>query len=203
MSGENVARLPVKQDADAPALGMSLQVDLGLGRIATLQTFVPNNASTAEINGMLAKMTAAGDCQRAHYKLEELHRDLAEEERKHAQMQADAETNVASFNAEQEARTAEVERRTKILANFEAAKQEQRGAGRRGEVKLGGADAAGVKTLEEAVKQARKEIVDADLRYATEGENYKINLKTHAKAIERIRREIERCKEIEAAGLKG
>ena len=100
MSQDNVARLPTREPAsEVPALGMSIQVDLGLGRIATLQTFVPSNASQVEINWMLDKMTRAGDRQRAQYRLEELHRDLLEEQRKHVQMQADQQANIVAGTA--------------------------------------------------------------------------------------------------------
>lgn len=201
---EPVRMVPRHEEVkDAPALGMSLQVDLGMGRIATLQTFVPSDASQRDLNTMLDKMTRAGDRQRAHYKLEELNRDLLEEQRKHAQMEEDIATAKASFSAEQEKRLAAVQKQEKVVANFEAAKRAERGANRRGEVELKGADAANVATLTNAVKAMKDDIVAADLQYPVDCANREASLATHAKAIARIEREIARCKEIEKAGLEG
>ena len=205
MSNDNLARLPLsekKSAGDVPALGMSLQVDLGMGRVCTLQTFVPSDVPQIDLNTMLDKMTRAGDRQRAHYRLEELHQALREEERKHAQMQEDVATAKSTFNVEQEKRVSEIERQTAVLTNFEAAKLAQRGEGRREQPKLQGADKANVERLSEAVKLAKKAVTDADLQYQADCGNREASLQTHEKAIARIKADIERCKEIEAAGLK-
>lgn len=199
MSQDNLARIHPDKVAEAPALGMSLQVDLGMGRVATLQTFVPSDCSMRQLNETLDKMTRAGDRQRAHYRLEELHRELSEEERKHAQMQSDEEVNTATFNIEQGKRQTNVERQEKVLANYEQAKalpdprkrnpsEDPRTKADRGR-------------LEDGVKAARQAIVDADLAQEQARANYASSLKAHEKAIDRIKRDIARMKEIEAAGL--
>ena len=203
MSQDNVARLPTREPAsEVPALGMSIQVDLGLGRVATLQTFVPSDASQVEVNRMLDKMTRAGDRQRAHYRLEELHRDLLEEQRKHVQMQADQQANIVAFNETQQKRQREIEQREKALINYhEARKAVDADTGRRNPSEPKGAVRANLERLETAVKEGRQAIVDADLAHASERANYEGSLTTHQKAIERIEKEIARCEGIEAAGL--
>ena len=203
MSQDNVARLPTREPAsEVPALGMSIQVDLGLGRVATLQTFVPSDASQVEVNRMLDKMTRAGDRQRAHYRLEELHRDLLEEQRKHVQMQADQQANIVAFNETQQKRQREIEQREKALINYhEARKAVDADTGRRNPSEPKGAVRANLERLETAVKESRQAIVDADLAHASERANYEGSLTMHQKAIERIEKEIARCEGIEAAGL--
>src|ERR1700722_4526058 len=84
---DNVARLPLPAEGDkepaqtVPVLRFGINVDLGLGRILTAETYLPNDCRMADLNGMMDKMTRAGDRQRAHYRLEELHASIATEEK--------------------------------------------------------------------------------------------------------------------------
>ena len=192
MSAE-VARLrPEEASEPAPALGMSIQVDLGAGRIATLQTHIASDCTLMSLNALLDKMTAAGDRQRAHYKLEELHRDLLKQEKDKSQFQIDADAHKAAFNVAQEQRAAKIRHQEKILGDYISAKAEQRGEGRRSAVTLKGADAANQARLEAAVVEVKKAIVDADEAHAVEQANYEAGLKGHDQTIARTKREIER-----------
>lgn len=188
---------PATDPEKAPALGMSLQVDLGMGRVATLQTFVPSDCSPRQLNEVLDKMTRAGDRQRAHYRLEELHSHLLDEERKHAQMLADEEVNTATFNIEQGKRQAEVERMEKVLANYANVAPDPR---KRNPSKDPRGD-SNEERVKAGVKAAKQAIVDADIAQGQARANYAASLKTHEKELDRTRREIARMKEIEAAGL--
>lgn len=202
MSGQdNVARLrPDGLPEPAPALGMSIQVDLGAGRVCTLQSHVASDCSIAELNDLLDKMTQAGDRQRAHYKLEELHRDLAKQEKDKVQCEVDYDQHKKVFSEQQAKRVVDLERQAKTVDDYEKAKRAERGAGRRGPVELKGQDAANVKRLSESVTALKDQIPQADLAYATECGNFEGSLKAHAKTIERTQREIARCEAIVRGG---
>ena len=137
-----VAHLPRRDELSliqAPALGFSLQVDLGAGRVCTLQTHVASDCSLRDLNMMLDKMTAAGDRQRAHYKIEELERDLKQTEKEQAQHQEDLDRVDREHEAAQAKRQAAAEAAVKTLGEFEkvvAAQHEERGG--RGPVALKG-----------------------------------------------------------------
>lgn len=198
---DNLARLrPDAQTPDVPALGMSIQVDLGAGRVATLQTFVPSDMSLPEVNRMLDKMTAAGDRQRAHYMLEELNRDLLKQEKELVQAQVDFAQHNVVFGQTQAKRTADLERQQTVVVNYTTAlSTDER---KRGPVQPKGADKANLQRVTNAAEEMKKQIIDADLAFATECSNYENTIHTYEKAIERTKREIARCQEIEAAGLK-
>lgn len=201
---ESVRMVPRHEEVkDAPALGMSLQVDLGLGRTATLQTFVASDAPQRTVNEMLDKLTRAGDRQRAHYRLEELHRAIELEQHEHDLMVENITTAKATFNAEQEKRIAEVARQQALLTNFERARVEVRSEGRRNPKPLAGADLANVERVKTGVEAAKQAVLDWDMQYPVDCANREASLATHVKAIARLQRDIARCQEIEKAGLEG
>lgn len=200
MSGE-VARLRSDPGvSEAPALGFSMQVDLGAGRVATLQTFLPNDCPLGELNEMLDKMTRAGDRQRAHYKIEELERDLEQSVRQHQQHQEDLDRIDAAYEKRQAERKAEAEKATKILDNFnEAARNNHLETGRRGEFKLTGGDKSRYEALSSSVAavlaEMEKEKAEHDVAHA----NYAVTKVNWQKNIERTKEEIARCRAIVAA----
>jgi hypothetical protein len=65
---------------------------------------------------MLDKMTAAGDRQRAHYKLEELERDVAKLEKEQSQHQEDLERIDRNFEDEKQKRIDAITKAEKALA---------------------------------------------------------------------------------------
>jgi hypothetical protein len=204
MSGTegNVARIAERQPAgQVPVLRTGIQVDLGAGRVASLETYIPSDCTLPELNRLLDKMTAAGDRQRAHYMLEELNRDLLKQEKELVQAQVDFAQHKVVFGQTQAKRTADLERQQTVVVNYTTAlSTDER---KRGPVQPKGADKANLQRVTNAAEEMKKQIIDADLAFATECSNYENTIHTYEKAIERTKREIARCQEIEAAGLKG
>jgi hypothetical protein len=182
---------------DAPALGFSMQVDLGAGRVCTLQTFLPNDCTVEHLNHMLDKMTAAGDRQRAHYKIEELEREIEQHEREQAQHQEDLDRLDREYEARQEQRNAEVEKAQLALDNLNAAARDAHVAtGKRGEFALRGTDksrhdavSSGVQAL---VLEMAKDEAEHDVAHANSTKTFE----RRGQIIERTRAEIARCKAI-------
>lgn len=148
---------------EAPALGFSLQVDLGAGRIATLQTFLPNDCPQHALDGMLDKMTKAGDRQRAHYKIEELQADLKKVQSAIDQAQYDIDKTNADHDTAMQLRHAEYDTlQSKLDKLMETARDEHVGSGRRGEFKLRGTTQSAHNAGTSAVEKAKEEIIKAE-----------------------------------------
>ena len=201
-----VAHLPRRDELSliqAPALGFSLQVDLGAGRVCTLQTHVASDCSLRDLNMMLDKMTAAGDRQRAHYKIEELERDLKQTEKEQAQHQEDLDRVDREHEAAQAKRQASAEAAVKALGEFEkvvAARHEERGG--RGPVVLKGHDKANYDRVASSVTKLKAEMANAQSERDVAHANSKTVFDRRAEIIAKMQAEIAHCKEIVADGLK-
>lgn len=186
--GDDVAPKP-----EVAALGFSIQVDLGAGRVATMQTFIPNDMPLSALNSMLDKMTAAGDRQRAHYKIEELRRSLEMEQK----LYSDAEEDVARLDSQFEAdvvkRKAEMERMTKTLDAYNREAQDAHVAsGRRGEFKR----PAAAKTVETGIERAQEDLAKLAAERDVAKANLAITQKRRAEIIARFQAEIDDCEMI-------
>ena len=201
-----VAHLPRRDEVpliQAPALGFSLQVDLGAGRVCTLQTHVASDCSLRDLNMMLDKMTAAGDRQRAHYKIEELERDLKQTEKEQAQHQEDLDRVDREHEAAQAKRQAAAEAAVKTLGEFEkvvAAQHEERGG--RGPVALKGHNKANYDRVASSVTKLKTEMANAQSERDVAHANSKTVFDRRAEIIAKMQAEIAHCKEIVADGLK-
>lgn len=185
----------------APALGMSIQVDLGSGRVATLQTFVDSTCSVREVNAMLDKMTSAGDRQRAHYKIEELERDLKQETKLHAGSQEDLERLDKEYDEKQAQRFAAIETMQKTVDTFmSAAKDAHVGSGRRGEFALKGTEKAHVNAVNAGIVKTKGDIDAATAERDNAHANMKITASRRQEIIDSLKSEIERCKALVEAG---
>lgn len=202
-----VARLPNPQDGAAseaaPALGMSLQVDLGAGRVCTLQTFLPNDCDAVALNQMLDKMTAAGARQRAAYRIEELERELEKLEREQAQHKEDLDAIDRDFAAAQEARTKQLDAATKSLVDYEtAAKTEWERSGRRGEFALKGSAKANFDRVQGGAGKLKGELANAAAERDKTHADSERTFERRNEIIAKARAELVRCQDTVAAGLK-
>lgn len=190
----------------APGLGFSMQVDLGAGRVCTLQTFLPNTCGLGELNAMLDKMTQAGDRQRAHYQIEGLQRELAELEKRQAQNVEDLAQIDETFAAEQKDRAAKIEAAKKQIAGHEAAHAawaEQKNV--RDPSRLKSNEKANIEKLEKTIAGLEAEMSVAgedELPYATSKRAAQLTVDTGAAQIAKKKAEIERNQAIVAGGLK-
>lgn len=212
MSGANVA--PIRRELEdptditprstkVPSLGMSLQVDLGAGRVCTLQTFLPNDCSTPELNKMLDKMTDAGARQRSAYRIEEIERDLETLEKEQAQQSEDLAAVDARYDAEQTKRSADASRAEKSLGEYEAAaKAAWEAKGGRGPMVLKGAEKANADRVKGGVDKLKGEMLVAQEERARTREEILKTMDRRAELIAKRRAELARCKEIVASGLK-
>lgn len=183
--------------AATAALGFSMQVDLGAGRVCTLQTHLANDCTVEQLNHMLDKMTSAGDRQRAHYKIEELEREIEQHEREQAQHQEDLDRLDREYEARQEQRHAEIEKAQKALDNLNAAAREAHVAtGKRSDFTLRGTDksrhdavASGVQAL---VLEMAKDEAEHDVAHANSTKTFD----RRGQIIARTRDEVARCKAI-------
>ena len=208
MSENTVRKLHAEPAADStsaektPALGMSLQVDLGAGRVCTLQTYLERDCSVVELNKMLFKMTGAGDCQRAHYQIEGLLRDLAKHEQDQAQAEADLAQMDVTFGAEQAERAKTIEKHGATIGQFQEAHRavaDVRGV--RDASRLKSTEAANIAKLENAIKDLRAEMQVAPERLKNEIEQARIVMRTRQGQIDKLKRDIEHNRGIVAAGL--
>lgn len=207
MTGESAVRnLDEYRKGDAPqspALGMSLQVDLGAGRVCTLQTFVPSDCSSVELNQMLDKMTAAGARQRSSYKIEELERDLEKFEKEQAQGHDDLKKIDDDFVAAQAKREDDALQATKRADAFESAAADAwRAKGGRGDYAAKGTDKTNLERVRGGVEKTKAEIQVAVEEHAKSIAAAKDVLDRRAALIVKTRAEIARCQEIVSAGLK-
>lgn len=148
---------------EAPALGFSLQIDLGAGRVATMQTFLPNSCDITELNAMLDKMTHAGDRQRAHYKIEELQSDLKKINSAIAQHQYDIDKTNSDHDTSMALRYDEIETLQKKADALEgAARDEHVGSGRRGVYAPRGTTKSAIDAAKSAVAKMKEEIIKAE-----------------------------------------
>jgi hypothetical protein len=186
-----------------PALGFSLQVDLGAGRVCTLQTCLPNDCGVVALNRMLDKMTAAGDRQRAHYQIEGLERDLVKFEKEQAQGQADLQKIDADFDLEQNNRQIEIDRLSATLATYQAAHADVQAArGVRDPSRQKSNDRANAEKVENRIKDLRAEIQVAPETHANTVRQAQIVLDNRAALIEKTRADIAHNQAIVIAGLK-
>lgn len=187
---------------DPAALGFSLQIDLGAGRVCTMQTFLPNFCSAIELNRMLDKMTAAGDRQRAHYRIEELEREIAREEKAQEQHKEDLARLDREHEAKQAARDAQIEKLRTALDNFEAARRDAHvESGRRGEFQLRGTDKQSADRATSEITKAVAERDQAEVERNVAHQNSLVTIKRQDEILARMREEVERCKATVAAGL--
>ena len=203
MSGENVGKLErhAPKSADDAALGFSLQIDLGAGRVATLPTFLPNNCTGAELNAMLDKMTAAGDRQRAHYKIEELVRDLEKSRKDRGLLSDDLERAEAHYAVEQEARAKLVEDGERNVAEFAHQVQERNASAGRRDIAPKGADKANLSRVLKGVADAKVQIEQATTERDKVRADSKIALERWDEIIAKNEAELARCRAVVAAGL--
>lgn len=186
----------------APALGMSLQVDLGAGRVCTLQTFLANDCTSTDLNRMLDKMTAAGARQRASYKIEELERDLEKLLREDAQQGEDLTHVDKEFLAAQEQRTQEGSAAIAALEAFKSKALDAQAANGRREVKLNKQDQEYVKRVGDGIEKTKASLkVAVDEHARVRGEILK-TMDRREEVINKTRAEIARCQGVVAAGLK-
>ena len=206
MTQDNVARIPRHEDAplvQVPAIGVSIQVDLGAGRVAALQTHVAGDCTLRDLNFALDKMTSAGDRQRAHYQLEELRRDLGKVEKEQSQHQEDLDRLDREHEAAQKKRLADAEAAVKALGDYETAVTEERVArGQRGPVVLKGSPKAHADRIKDGIAKLKVDMAKAVAEHDVAHGNSKATFERRAATITKLKEEVARCEEIVAAGLK-
>lgn len=186
-----------------PALGMSIQVDLGAGRVCTLQTFVSSDCKQVELNQMLDKLTSAGARQRAAYKIEELERDIEKLQKEHDQQVEDVAKLDEDHAAAQAKRTQDGADGLKAADDFEVkAKDAWESGGRRGPFKLSQQNETYVKRVREGVDKVKAEIAAAEEEHKRVRGEIQKTMTRREEVIGKARAELARCKEIVNAGLK-
>jgi hypothetical protein len=201
----NVVRAPARA-AEAPeqfvkveaaALGMSLQVDLGAGRICTMQTFVPGDCHRDELNAMLDKMTHAGDRQRAHYKIEELESDLKKVQSAIDQAQYDIDKTNADHDLQMAVLHDEGQTlQKKVDALMSTARDEHVGSGRRGDFHLRGTTLSAYNAGKGAVEKVQEAIVKAENERENTIRNLVNGRKGRLQQLKMIEDEIASCRKI-------
>lgn len=194
---------PIPPVGNVPGLGFSMQVDLGAGRVCTLQTFLPNDCSIDELNAMLDKMTKAGDRQRAHYNIEGLLRDLKKFEKEQEQALEDLAKSEAEHKETQAGRTASVEKAYKALGTYEAAATVD--AAERGRRVPGptAQDRANMKRTQNGIEKLKVEIEVAENEHQKSIFEAQKVINRRQEMIDKTKEEIARCKEIVGKGLEG
>lgn len=194
---------PGPRKEDVAALGFSIQIDFGAGRTGVLQTHLSNDCSLIDLNRMLDKMTAAGDRQRAHYKIEEEERALEsieKDQRQHAEdiVKVDADFLVAQEQRREEIRRAEsaLADSVQMLANAHIA------SGRRGEFELRGKEKSNAAVAEARIKQLKEEYLNKQAEHDDTHKKFNELRKRRQDLIEKHKVEIDRLRAIVASGLR-
>lgn len=153
----------------APALGFSIQVDLGAGRNAVLQTHLPNDASLDDINAMLDKMSSAADRQKARYDIDALTRTLEADEKMLAQAREDEERCRRDWEAQQALREKDLKRAQEDYdTSFNEAYERHRGSGRRGEFTA----SAQIRSKGSALARAKEDFEKEKIKHEAEVGNF-------------------------------
>lgn len=189
---------------EAPALGFSLQIDLGAGRVATMQTFLPNSCDITELNAMLDKMTRAGDRQRAHYKIEELKLQLQRENDFINQAKDDLARIDGEHDKTQAQRHADMQMFQKqIDAAMELARDNHVGSGRRSEFAPKGTTKSAVDAGKNAVKKIVTDIATAENEREKAHQNLRTTISGRLALKAKIEAEMAECELIVAQGRVG
>jgi hypothetical protein len=202
MSSASTAEKVLPDAYKDPGLGISLNVDLGAGRVCTLQTYVPSECTPVTLNKMLDKMTAAGDRQRAHYRIEELVREVEHLTREFSDHRDDMATVERNYEADcatlkQQAQDAA----TSVVTTEVLAKEAWQRSGKRGEFKLDAGKTSriaqingGIEKIKEALRVKAVERDNAQAQYAI------LQGKRTAR-LEKLNAELQECRDKVAAGL--
>lgn len=193
---------PGPRKVDVPAIGFSLQVDLGAGRVGVFQTAMPNDCSLPELNRMLDKMNRAGDRQRAHYKIEEEERSIELLKKEQAQHQEDLDAVDKRFFADMETLRQSADRAQKTIDNFMAtARDAHVESGRRGEFELKGAQKSQYNTTATGVAKAKEEMAMKQTEFDKTHAQWNDLHKRREDLIVKHTADLERYKALVAAGL--
>jgi len=150
---------------DAPAFGVSFQVDLGGGMGIVFQTHLEREAAlNGQLDGLLDRMYSAGERQKAKGELLALHKHVEQ----HHKLIADGDARV--LHAEENHQKAVAEREAAIGAFLklrareeEAAREEHNASGRRGEFKPGGALKSRLSAHDASIQKAKDDIAKLEM----------------------------------------
>ena len=177
------------------ALGFSLQVDLGAGRVGTYQTFLPRDCALSELNAVLDKMSRASDRQRAWYRIEELERTLATEKKLHAQHTLDRAEIRHRFDTEQETREKIVKDKLRKMHELEAAyRADHEVSGRRSTWKPGATQAQRLQAQQADIEQLQDEMQKAWNEFELASTNGAMTHGRRAEVIAELEGELARCR---------
>lgn len=195
----NVRDFPAAR-REAPALGMSIVMNMPGDRQATLQCFVASDASLEEQNALLDRMMRIGDRQKAKYELTALYDDLA----KHQQTQSRFGEDFA--RTELEYRTGQAQRDEAKATLLQAIDDETKAgygahatSGRKSEYKLSGAHKQAVNVAQAGIHQLDEQTAKAKAERDRFVEHLDISRTRYAEEIERIEADIARRKAIVGA----
>lgn len=185
-----------------PALGFSIQVDLGAGRTGVLQTALPNDCSLGELNGMLDKMNSASDRLRAHYKIEERERDIEMLQNEQAQHDEDLGKVDERFATDQEKLKTQLLEQEAARTNFVAAKEEaHRESGRRGNYEAKGVDKSQLAGVASNVEKTKEMLARNKAEHDITHEKHADLKQRRADLVAKHQREIDKCRQVMARGL--
>ena len=192
-----------EKKVDAPALGFSVQVDLGAGRTAVMQTHLSNDCSQVDLNRMFMKMNLAGDFQRAHYKIEEQQRQIEIIEGDMRQAAEDLERIDATYVKEQAQLDASLDKALAARNTFVTLKTEQHQAsGKRVAWEPKGAEKADLTRVDRGVTDLQDALLRAKVEHDkihTQHADLKLQ---RQKSLARYEADITRCKAVIDAGLR-
>lgn len=182
---------------EAPALGMSIVMNMPGDRQATLQCFVASDASLEEQNTLLDRMMQIGDRQKAKYELTALYDDLAKHQQTLARFNEDFARTDVKHRLEQESRD---EAKATLLQAIEDEKKAGYDAhatgGRRGPYALSGSHKQAVNAAEAGIHQLDEQTKKATAERDQFVANLDISRTRYAEEIERIEADIARRKAI-------
>lgn len=185
---------------EAAALGVSLQVSVGEGRVAVLQTHIPGDCSVVELNEMLDKLAVAGERQRARGKIEEYEEEIEKLETTLVRYRVDLTDVDSNFAKTKIAIEAKMNEYTVQKDNaLSAARDAHSSSERRGAFKPQGSTASAIRAAEQAIDNLQADLVKQAQERAVAHENLSKNVKRFEEEIARFRSKIARCESLQKA----
>ncbi|MEK6591559.1 MAG: hypothetical protein AABZ67_00620 [Pseudomonadota bacterium] len=155
----NANIVPLKKDGAAPAIGTSLQVQIGDGRVFVLQTHFAQEATVAQQNKLLDRMFLAADRVKARYDLEAIEDKLAQLDRllkRYREDKAKADAEAQGKKNHWEKKIADCLAEQAKIRNEDAANHES--TGRRGAYQISQRALGKVNAFANDINRARAEI---------------------------------------------
>lgn len=178
----------------APAIGISVTMNLGGDRQMVLQTFFPQEGSDAEANALTDRLVGIAERQKARCDIPDLQAELTKHERTLAQFLEDLARIDHEHTKKQAERAVEIETLVAQRKDvFEAAYAAHTKSGRSAQAfEPKGATASRLRAHDGAIAKIKTEMEKAEAERAVAVQNLQISINRYGDEIGRLNRDIDK-----------